>query len=206
MQRVEEEVRVELLLQRLQLRLDEPGFELRGAQRPRRGTRGNRGARGSGRRWPSRSSSPSRDRGTRSAGPAVHQRNSRPSERASHQWTASMPAMCANEKAMTAGRWTATARSRPWRSNRNVLRQPDDRRRHQRPEVPPGEVEDDQRSEAAGHLRANRVNCQASVVDRSRARSRPRRRATTARRIGRSRSGRSVPVRGWRGPRSDQEA
>ena len=45
-QRVEEEVRVQLLLQRLELRLDEPGLELRRAQRAILATRGNRGRRG----------------------------------------------------------------------------------------------------------------------------------------------------------------
>ena len=44
-QRVEQEVRMQLLLQRLQLRLDEPGFELRRRAARGRATRGSREAR-----------------------------------------------------------------------------------------------------------------------------------------------------------------
>ena len=59
-QRVEQEVRLQLMLERRHLRFDELGFELRGRAARGRATRGNRARRGSGPRWPSRSSSPSR--------------------------------------------------------------------------------------------------------------------------------------------------
>ena len=149
-QRVEQEVRVELLLQRLELRLDQPGFELRRPQlaRARLAVVEERVAQADDR--PVGHHLPveleERRRWT-----CATTRKVRPSARASHQCTASMPAMCVNEKTIT----PAGGRRRPAPAaprELEVLRQPDDRRRHQRPQVPPGEVEDDQRAEAGRPL------------------------------------------------------
>ena len=117
-QRVEEEVRVQLLLQRLQLRLDEPRLELR--RRAGRGprTRGSRGARGSGRRSSSRSSSPSRSSAAPSAGPPSPPERRAPAVRASHHCTPPIAAMCVSEKTTTDGRWTSERAPEPCRSNR----------------------------------------------------------------------------------------
>ena len=63
-----------------------------------------------------------------------------------------MPAMWVNENTITAGTCTATARARLPRANCTCWASQTTDRRHQRPQVPPREVEDDQRAETGRPL------------------------------------------------------
>ena len=167
-QRVEEEVRMQLLLQRLQLRFDEPGLELRRAQGAvaRLAVVEQRVAQADDRPVGHHLPVEIQDGGALDLRSTT--RRLAPFGYAQPPVHASMPAMWASEKSTTAGRWTASAAQQPAALDLEVLRQPDDRRGHQRPDVPPREVEDDEgRRDGVGHLPTSRVNCQASVVDSS---------------------------------------
>ena len=61
--------------------------------------------------------------------------------------------MCANENSTTHGRWTSERPEQALPLEPEVLRQPDDGRREQRPEVPVGAVEDDERSASRSPVR-----------------------------------------------------
>ena len=69
------------------LRFDELRLELRGRAARGPATRGSRGRRGSGPRWPSRSSSPSRSSGAPLAGPRSTRGTAVPGASANHHWT-----------------------------------------------------------------------------------------------------------------------
>ena len=147
-QGVEQEMGMQLLLQRRQLRLDELRLELGGAHLAlaRLAVVEHRVAEaGDG---PVGHHFPVEVLERRPLAPASTRQNDRPSVIASHHWTPLMAAMWANEKIATAGRWTSDGPPEALPLEPEVLRQPDDRRREERPQIPVGAVEEDERRPA----------------------------------------------------------
>ena len=152
-QRVEQEVRVQLLLQRLSAGLRRAcasSCTARTRARARLTVVEERMAQA--RRSPSTSSFPSRSRAIAERCDCDHHAYCAPVRTGQPPVHGFHAGDVRNENTMTAGTCTASARSRPPRSNWKCCDSQTTDRRHQRPEIPPAEIEHEQRAERRHRL------------------------------------------------------